>query len=97
MKSTQEILDLEHKDMDISKKGKYGYNLKKKIRGGHTRSSLSSELNALGLEFSIRKFEGGFYSTVNMQEIEKDLFQELETRLKLRALLARKKAEQFER
>ena len=57
--------------------------------------ALIRELNALGLDFGMKKFEGGFYSTLNMQEIEKDIFQELETRLKLRALLARKKAEQF--
>jgi len=58
-------------------------------------SALVRELNALGLDFSLKKFEGGFYSTTNIKQIEKDLFFELETRLKLRALLARKKAEQF--
>lgn len=57
--------------------------------------ALIRELNALGLDFGIKKFEGGFYSTLNLEEIEKDIFQDLETRLKLRALLARKKAEQF--
>jgi DNA-directed RNA polymerase subunit beta len=57
--------------------------------------ALIRELHALGLDFSIRKFENGFYSTTNIQEIEKDIFKDLETRLKLRALLARKKAEQF--
>jgi DNA-directed RNA polymerase subunit beta len=57
--------------------------------------ALIRELNALGLDFSIKKVDGGFYSTVNMKENEKDLFQELETRLKLRAILARKKAEEF--
>jgi len=57
--------------------------------------ALVRELNALGLNFSLRKFEGGFYSSTNMKEMEKDIFQDLESRLKLRALLARKKAEQF--
>jgi EAL domain-containing protein (putative c-di-GMP-specific phosphodiesterase class I) len=57
--------------------------------------ALIRELHALGLNFSIKKFENGFYSTTNIKETEKDIFKELETRLKLRALLARKKAEQF--
>jgi DNA-directed RNA polymerase subunit beta len=57
--------------------------------------ALIRELHALGLDFSIYKFDGGFDSTTNMQQIEKDIFKELETRLKLRALLVRKKAEQF--
>jgi DNA-directed RNA polymerase subunit beta len=57
--------------------------------------ALIRELHALGLDFSVHKFEGGFNSTTNVQEIEKDIFKELETRLKLRALLVRKKAEQF--
>jgi DNA-directed RNA polymerase subunit beta len=57
--------------------------------------ALIRELHALGLDFSIQKFEGGFYSTTNMKELEKDIFKELEIRLKLRALLVRKKAEQF--
>ena len=57
--------------------------------------ALIRELHALGLDFSIHKFEGGFNETTNMREIEKDIFKELETRLKLRALLVRKKAEQF--
>lgn len=57
--------------------------------------ALMRELHALGLDFSIRKFENGFYSTTNTNEIEKDIFKDLESRLKLRALLARKKAEQF--
>ena len=57
--------------------------------------ALIRELHALGLDFSIKKFEGGFYSTTDTQEIEKDIFKELELRLKLRALLVRKKAEQY--
>ena len=57
--------------------------------------ALIRELHALGLDFSIKKFEGGFYSTTDTQEIEKDIFKELEIRLKLRALLVRKKAEQY--
>lgn len=57
--------------------------------------ALVRELHALGLDFSMNKFENGFYSTTNVKKTEKDIFHELETRLKLRALLARKKAEQF--
>ena len=57
--------------------------------------ALIRELNALGLDFSIKKFGSGFESTTDMQETEKDMFKDLETRLKLRALLVRKKAEQF--
>jgi EAL domain-containing protein (putative c-di-GMP-specific phosphodiesterase class I) len=57
--------------------------------------ALIRELHSLGLNFSIHKFEGGFNSTTNMKAIEKDIFKDLENRLKLRALLVRKKAEQF--
>jgi DNA-directed RNA polymerase subunit beta len=57
--------------------------------------ALVRELNALGLDFSVKKFEGGIYSTTDMKEVEKDLFKDIETRLMLRALLARKKAEEF--
>jgi len=57
--------------------------------------ALIRELHALGLNFSIQKIENGFYSTENIKEIEKDIFKDLETRLKLRALLGRKKTEQL--
>jgi DNA-directed RNA polymerase subunit beta len=57
--------------------------------------ALIRELQSLGLHFSIKKFDSGFYSTHNTQELESDIFIDLENRLKLRALLARKKAEQF--
>nr|AYO28647.1 RNA polymerase beta subunit [Neotessella volvocina] len=57
--------------------------------------ALIRELHALGLDFSIRKFEGGFEYTTDTTQIEKDIFKDMENRLKLRALLARKKAEQF--
>ena len=57
--------------------------------------ALIRELNALGLDFSMKKFDGGFYSTTDIKESEKDIFKDLEERLKLRALLARKKTEQF--
>jgi len=57
--------------------------------------ALIRELQALGLDFSIKKFEGGFYSTTSSKEVEKDIFHDLESRLKLRTLLSRKKAEQF--
>jgi DNA-directed RNA polymerase subunit beta len=57
--------------------------------------ALVRELNSLGLDFTFKKFEGGIYSTTDMHEIEKDIFKDIETRLMLRALLARKKAEEF--
>jgi len=57
--------------------------------------ALIRELNALGLDFSLRKFQNGFFSTTNFQDTEKEIFKELEIRLKLRALLSRKKAEHF--
>jgi DNA-directed RNA polymerase subunit beta len=57
--------------------------------------ALIRELNALGLDFSIKKLEGGFYSSTKIVDIEKDIFHDIENRLKLRALLSRKKSEQF--
>lgn len=57
--------------------------------------ALIRELNSLGLDFGINKFDGGFSSTTNISKKETDMFQDLEIRLQLRALLARKKAEQF--
>ena len=57
--------------------------------------ALIRELHALGLDFSIQQIKGGFYSTSDMHKVERNIFDELETRLKLRALLVRKKAEQF--
>ena len=57
--------------------------------------ALIRELQSLGLDFSMNKFENGFYSTREMKDTEKNLFHDLEIRLKLRALLTRKKAEQF--
>ena len=43
----------------------------------------------------MRKFENTFGSTTTIEDLEIDLFKELESRLKLRALLSRKKAENF--
>jgi DNA-directed RNA polymerase subunit beta len=57
--------------------------------------ALVRELNALGLDFTFKKFEGGIYSTTDIKEVEKDIFNDIETRLMLRSLLARKKAEEF--
>jgi len=57
--------------------------------------ALMRELQALGLDFSVKKFDSGFYATTDTKELEKDLFKDIELRLKLRAMLARKKAEQF--
>jgi DNA-directed RNA polymerase subunit beta len=57
--------------------------------------ALMRELHSLGLDFSMKKMEGGFYSTTETKEIEKDIFKDLELRLKLRSLLARRKVEQY--
>ena len=57
--------------------------------------ALMRELHALGLDFSMKKMEGGFYSTTETKEIEKDIFKDIELRLKLRSLLARRKVEQY--
>ena len=57
--------------------------------------ALIRELNSLGLDFSMRKFDNGFTSTTNVEDSERDIFIELENRLMLRALLSRKKTEQF--
>ena len=57
--------------------------------------ALIRELHSLGLDFSMKKFVNEFDSTTKLQEIERDIFKDLETRLKLRSLLARKKAEHF--
>jgi len=43
----------------------------------------------------MKKMEGGFYSTTETKEIEKDIFKDIELRLKLRSLLARRKVEQY--
>ena len=57
--------------------------------------ALIRELHSLGLDFSLNKFKNGFQNTLGLKEVERDIFKDLETRLKLRALLARKKAEQY--
>ena len=57
--------------------------------------TLIRELNALGLDFSLNKIEGGFESSFQIKKKEKDIFKDLEVRLKLRALLSRYKAEYF--
>jgi DNA-directed RNA polymerase subunit beta len=57
--------------------------------------ALIRELNALGLEFTLHKFEGGFSSTTNIKNFEKDIFKDLELRLKLRAFLVGKKIERL--
>ena len=57
--------------------------------------ALIRELQALGLDFSLKNFETGLTSTTDIKETDKDIFQDIELRLKLRALLGRKKAEQF--
>jgi DNA-directed RNA polymerase subunit beta len=61
--------------------------------------ALIRELHALGLDFSLNKIDGGFPSLTKssafIKKSEKDIFHELEIRLKLRSLLARYKAEYF--
>jgi DNA-directed RNA polymerase subunit beta len=57
--------------------------------------ALIRELNALGLDFSFKKFENGFYTLTKIEDNEKQIFEDIESRLKLRTLLSRKKAEQF--
>jgi hypothetical protein len=67
--------------------------------------TLIRELNALGLDFSSRKINAGLMTSYKGKvkkakeepevEEERDLFKQVELRLKLRALLARKKSEQF--
>jgi hypothetical protein len=59
--------------------------------------TLMRELNALGLDFSFHKIQGGFDSTLHLKQKERDIFTELEIRLKLRALLSRYKAEYMSR
>jgi DNA-directed RNA polymerase subunit beta len=55
--------------------------------------ALMRELNALGLDFSMKKLTGGFYSTTTLRREEKKVFKEVEKRLKLRKLIERKKSE----
>ena len=57
--------------------------------------TLISELKALGLDFSTRKFENIFTKVTNFEETEEDIFKNLEKRLKIRALLSRKKIEYY--
>lgn len=55
--------------------------------------ALTRELHALGLDFSQVKIKNNFYGTSKMGAVEDDIFANFETRLKLRALIARKRAE----
>jgi DNA-directed RNA polymerase subunit beta len=57
--------------------------------------ALIRELNALGLDFSMHKIEHSFEKTTTMFSQQVEIFHQLETRLKLRALISRKKVEQF--
>jgi DNA-directed RNA polymerase subunit beta len=57
--------------------------------------TLIRELNALGLDFSVNQLENTLESPKNIKNREKDIFKDLENRLKLRALLSRYKAEYF--
>ena len=56
--------------------------------------ALIRELHALGLNFSFKKFENKLKNKTPIKEINRDIFLDLEIRLKLRSLLARKNAEQ---
>lgn len=55
--------------------------------------ALTRELHALGLDFSLVKIKQNFYVTSKISAVEDDIFTNFETRLKLRALIARKRAE----
>lgn len=57
--------------------------------------TLMRELNSLGLDFSLYKIETDLQVTRKIKKSEKDIFKDLETRLQLRALLSRYKAEYF--
>jgi hypothetical protein len=59
--------------------------------------TLMRELHSLGLDFSFQKIQssGNFHEKIQIQE--RNLFEEMETRLKLRNLIARKKTEYFPR
>ena len=45
------------------------------------------------MDLSVKKVDMNMRSTTNVKETDVDLFKELETRLKLRELIARKKAQ----
>jgi DNA-directed RNA polymerase subunit beta len=49
--------------------------------------SLIRELNSLGLNFSLKKYENNFYSTLKTKTSNYDIFKDLESRLKLRRSL----------
>lgn len=55
--------------------------------------ALTRELHALGLDFSLAKIKDNFYVTAKLSPVEDDIFSSFEARLKLRALVARKRAE----
>jgi DNA-directed RNA polymerase subunit beta len=96
----QELLTIKSDDIDGRNDMYESILIRKKVKKPNPSLpeaflALVRELNALGLEFSVRKFEGGFNSTTAFVEIEKDFFKDLETKLKLRILLSRKKSEQL--
>jgi DNA-directed RNA polymerase subunit beta len=94
----QELLTIKSDDVD-GRVDMYEYILALKDKHKPTPSipeaflTLHRELNALGLDFSLNNFAGGFYNTSEIKVVEKNLFENLELRLKLRALLSRKKAD----
>jgi DNA-directed RNA polymerase subunit beta len=57
--------------------------------------ALIRELHALGLDFSMTKIEKKISNQFAFQQGKKDIFQDLENRLKLRAYLARIKSKQM--
>jgi DNA-directed RNA polymerase subunit beta len=57
--------------------------------------ALIRELNALGLDFGMNKFISDFSNSNYLNEIELPLFELLETKLKLRALLSKKQQDFF--
>ncbi len=54
-------------------------------------TALIRELNALGLDLSLKKIDKFFDISLDLKEVDKDLFKELEERLNLRNLLFYKK------
>lgn len=54
---------------------------------------LIRELNALGLCFTFKKVNSNFDSREKFKQVERDVFEDFEKRLKLRALLTRKRIE----
>lgn len=55
--------------------------------------ALIRELNALGLCFTFRKVKSNFHSREKFSQVDKEIFEDVENRLKLRDILTRKRAQ----